>query len=123
MANFELSITWGQRVKIYNLFPVVGTLSEMHVSNIMRNVMLGSATAQDLSTNGITLNGLGLYTIPEKNENRPSSITMNEDEIDLFASFILNLSDKRQVHLVHEDVFSRVIEQYNENHAGQEGGE
>lgn len=123
MANFELSITWGQRVKIYNLFPVVGTLAEMHVSNIMRNVMLGSATAQDLSTNGITLNGLGLYTIPEKNENRPSSITMNEDEIDLFASFILNLSDKRQVHLVHEDVFSRVIEQYNENHAGQEGGE
>lgn len=85
--------------------------------------MLGSATAQDLSTNGITLNGLGLYTIPEKNENRPSSITMNEDEIDLFASFILNLSDKRQVHLVHEDVFSRVVEQYKENHAGQEGGE
>lgn len=123
MANFELSITWGQRVKIFNLFPVVGTLSEMHVSNIMRNVMLGSATAQDLSTNGITLNGLGLYTIPEKNENRPSSITMNEDEIDLFASFILNLSDKRQVHLVHEDVFSRVVEQYKENHAGQEGGE
>lgn len=123
MANFDLTITWGQRVKIYNLFPVVGTLAEMHVSNIMRNVMLGSATAQDLSTNGITLNGLGMYTIPEKNENRPSSITMNENEIDLFASFILNLSDKRQVHLAHEDVFSRVIAQYNENHAGHEGGE
>lgn len=123
MANFDLTITWGQRVKIYNLFPVVGTLTEMHVSNIMRNVMLGSATAQDLATNGITLNGLGMYTIPEKNENRPSSITMNENEIDLFASFILNLSDKRQVHLAHEDVFSRVIEQYNENHAGHEGGE
>ena len=123
MANFDLSITWGQRVKIYNLFPVVGTLSEMHVSNIMRNVLMGSATANDLAEHGITLNGLGLYTIPAKNENRQSSIIMNESEIDLFASFILNLSDKRQVHLAHEDVFARVIDKYNEIHAGHEGGE
>lgn len=109
MDNFELQIKWGMRVKICNLFPLVGTLQEMHTSRIMRNLLVEGEDARVLSTNGITLLESGLYDIAKKNEDRDSSITMNLETLSLFKSFINQLSNSRQIHISYEETFSNVM--------------
>lgn len=109
MDNFELPIKWGMRVKICNLFPLVGTLQEMHTSRIMRNLLVAGEDAKVLSTNGITLLESGLYDIAKKNEDRDSSITMNLETLSLFKSFIYRLSEAKQIHISCEETFSNVM--------------
>lgn len=124
MENFVLDITWGQRVSICNLFRTVGSLPEMHTSRIMRTILIEGASAQDLSANGIDRGVNGNYTIPQKNENRASSVTLNEEALRAFAGFISDLSDKKQVHIVHESVFTAVMNKFKElteNEGGDEG--
>lgn len=114
MEDFVLDITWGQRVSICNLFRTVGALPEMHTSRIMRTILIEGVSAQDLAVNGIDRGIYGNYTIPQKNENRPSSVTLNEEALRAFAGFISDLSDKEQVHIVHESVFTSVMNKYKE---------
>lgn len=109
MENFELPIKWGMRVKICNLFPLVGTLQEMHTSRIMRNLLVAGESENELSKQGITLLESGLYDIAEKNEGRDSSITMNLETLSLFKSFINRLSEAKQIHISCEETFSNVM--------------
>lgn len=125
MEDFVLDITWGQRVSICNLFRTVGSLPEMHTSRIMRNLLIEGVSAQDLAVNGIERSVFGNYTIPTKNEKRPSSVTLNEEALRAFAGFIRDLSDKEQVHIVHESVFTSVMNKYKEltENEGEDEGE
>ena len=79
-----LNITWGQRVNICNLFQTIGTLHDMHISRVIRGVLVENESAQVLATNGIEKNEIGMWTIPTKNENRPSSITLDDEALKLF---------------------------------------
>lgn len=120
MEDFILPITWGDRVSICNLFQTVGSLEEMQISRMMRTILIEGEPASELQKNGIQRFSTGTYYIAEKNENRESSVTLNEVELRAFASFIKDLSDKRQVHIVHEDVFSAVMEKFNAITKGEE---
>ena len=123
MEDFLLDITWGQRVSICNLFRTVGSLPEMHTSRIMRTILIEGASAQDLSTNGIERGVNGNYTIPTKNENRASSVTLNEEALRAFAGFISDLSEKKQGHIVHESVFTAVMNKFKELTENGDDGE
>lgn len=110
--EYNFNITWGQRVHVCNMFPTVGTLRDMHISRVMRNILIEAVEASDLSQNGITKNELGKYVIPQKNENRPSSITLDEDSLKLFYDFIQDLSQKKQVSIDFESIFTSVVNTY-----------
>lgn len=116
----NVSITWGQRVHICNYFPKVGTLREMHISRVMRGILVDNASAQELSQNGIVLNELGIYEIPTKNENRPSSISVDDEALDMFHEFIENMSAKRLVPLNFETVFTEIETLWEEHHDNAE---
>lgn len=118
MENVE--ITWGQRVHICNYFPKVGTLREMHISRIMRGLLIENASAQDLATNGIVLNELGVYEIPAKNENRSSSISVDDEALDMFHEFIDNMSAQRLVPVNFETVFTKIETLWVEHHHNAE---
>lgn len=113
--EYTLNITWGQRVHICNMFPTIGTLHDMHISHIMRNILIESVDAATLAQNGITKNELGKYSLPEKNENRPSDITLDDNSLKLFYEFIENLSSKKQVQLAFESIFTLVVNTYEES--------
>ncbi len=116
----NVSITWGQRVHICNYFPKVGTLREMHISRVMRGLLIENASAQDLATNGIVLNELGVYEIPAKNENRSSSISVDDEALDMFHEFIDNMSAQRLVPLNFETVFTEIETLWVEHHHDNE---
>ena len=97
------------------MFPTVGTLHDMHISHVMRDILIEAVDAATLATNGITKNELGEYTLPAKNENRPSEITLNDESLKLFYEFIENLSNKKQVQLAYESIFTLVVETYEES--------
>lgn len=113
--EYTLNITWGQRVHICNMFPTIGTLHDMHISHIMRDILIEAVDASVLAQNGITKNELGKYSLPEKNENRPSDITLNDNSLKLFYEFIENLSSKKQVQLAFESIFTLVVKTYEES--------
>lgn len=113
--EYTLNITWGQRVHICNMFPTIGSLHDMHISHIMRDILIESVDAATLSQNGITKNELGKYSLPEKNENRPSDITLDDNSLKLFYEFIENLSSKKQVQLAFESIFTLVVNTYEES--------
>lgn len=116
--EYTLNINWGQRVNICNLFPTIGTLHDMHISRVIRGVLVENESAQVLANLGIVKNEVGLYTIPTKNENRPNdahSITLNDESLKLFYEFVQNLSNKRCVQLEFEPFFSEVVETYEES--------
>lgn len=121
MENFELSLTWGDRVRICNLFPTVGSLEDMKASHIMRKVLIEDVPASDLQKNGIEYSHtMERYYIPEKNEGRQSSIVLDEVALRAFGDFIFNLSTKRQIHISNTVVFTTVMDQYNELTKGGE---
>lgn len=116
--DYTLNINWGQRVKICNLFPTIGTLHDMHISRVIRGVLVENESAQVLANLGIVKNEVGMYTIPTKNENRPNdahSITLNDESLKLFYEFVQNLSNKHCVQLEFEPFFSNVVETYEES--------
>jgi len=114
-----LNITWGQRVNICNLFQTIGTLHDMHISRVIRGVLVENESAQVLATNGIEKNEIGMWTIPTKNENRPSSITLDDEALKLFYEFVEDLSEKRCIQLEFEPFFSLVVETYEESQPEQ----
>lgn len=116
--EYTLNITWGQRVHICNMFPTVGTLHDMHISRVIRGVLVENESAQVLANLGIVKNEVGMYTIPTKNENRPNdahSITLNDESLKLFYEFVQNLSNKHCVQLEFEPFFSKVVDTYEES--------
>ena len=118
--DYTLNITWGQRVHICNMFPTVGTLHDMHISHVMRDILIEAVDPAVLAQNGITKNELGEYTLPEKNEKRPSEITLNDNSLKLFYEFVQDLSSKRIVQLAYESIFTLVVETYEESQESQE---
>lgn len=116
--DYTLNINWGQRVKICNLFPTIGTLHDMHISRLIRGVLVENESEQVLANMGIVKNEVGMYTIPAKNENRPNdahSITLNDESLKLFYEFVQNLSNNRCVQLEFEPFFSKVVETYEDS--------
>lgn len=113
--DYTLNITWGQRVHICNMFPIMGSLHEMQISHVMRNILIEAVDASVLAQNGITKNELGNYEIPAKNENRPSEITLNDKSLKLFYDFVEYLSAKKQVPLSFEPIFTLIVETYEES--------
>lgn len=116
--DYTLNINWGQRVKICNLFPTIGTLHDMLISRVIRGVLVENESAQVLANLGIVKNEVGMYTIPTKNENRPNdahSITLNDESLKLFYEFVQNLSNKHCVQLEFEPFFSKVVDTYEES--------
>lgn len=116
--EYTLNINWGQRVNICNLFPTIGTLHDMHISRVIRGVLVENESAQVLANLGIVKNEVEMYTIPAKNENRPNdahSITLNDESLKLFYEFVQNLSNKRCVQLEFEPFFSNVVETYEDS--------
>lgn len=116
--DYTLNVNWGQRVNICNLFPTIGTLHDMHISRVIRGVLVENESAQVLANMGIVKNEVGMYTIPAKNENRPNdahSITLNDESLKLFYEFVQNLSNNRCVQLEFEPFFSEVVETYEES--------
>lgn len=124
--EYTLNINWGQRVNICNLFPTIGTLHDMHISRVIRGVLVENESAQVLSSLGIVKNEVGMYTIPAKNENRPNdahSITLNDESLKLFYEFVQDLSNKRCVQLEFEPFFSEVVDTYEESLLPEPGPE
>lgn len=113
--EYTLNITWGQRVHLCNQFPIVGTLHDMQISHVMRNILIEAVDAATLAQNGITKDELGVYTIPAKNENRPSEITLNDASLKLFYEFIDDLDKKAKVYLQFESIFTLVVETYEDS--------
>lgn len=113
--DYTLNITWGQRVHICNMFPILGSLHEMQISHVMRNILIEAVDAAILAQNGITKNELGNYELPSKNENRPSEITLDDKSLKLFYDFVEYLSEKKQVPLSFEPIFTLVVETYEES--------
>lgn len=113
--EYTLNITWGQRVHLCNMFPTIGTLHDMHISHIMRDILIEAVDASVLAQNGITKNELGKYSLPEKNEKRPSDLTLDDNSLKLFYEFIENLSTKKQVQLAFESIFTLVVKTYEES--------
>lgn len=113
--DYTLNITWGQRVHICNMFPILGSLHEMQISHVMRNILIEAVDAAILAQNGITKNELGNYELPSKNENRPSEITLDDKSLKLFYDFVEYLSAKKQVPLSFEPIFTLVVETYEES--------
>ena len=118
--NHTVNTTWGQRVKVCNMFPTVGSLDEMRRSRIIRGLLVENVDAKALSTNAITKNACGKWEIPEKNEERSCEITLGDAELAMFAEFITVLSDKKQVPMIFVAFFSAIIELYNENTTEEE---
>lgn len=116
------NITWGQRVHICNLFPTLGSLYDMHVSHIMRGILIESVDAKVLANNGIVKDELGIYIIVEKNEGRASEITLDDESLAMFYEFVKDLDAKRQVPIAFEGIFNTIVETYESTtHDPREG--
>lgn len=113
--DYTFNITWGQRVHLCNQFPIVGTLHEMQISHVMRNILIEAVDAATLSKNGITKDELGVYTIPANKEIRPSEITLNDASLKLFYEFIDDLDKKAKVYLQFESIFTLIVETYEDS--------
>lgn len=127
----DISIKWGKRVNIANMFPTIGSLEEMYRSMVIRGKLVENVSAQDMATHGITQNPLGKWETAKPD--RDSTISMSDEEILLFDSFIQDLSKKKQVPLIFADVFSAIDnlakeieaakEKESEEEQEEEGGE
>lgn len=118
----QISIKWGKRCNIANMFPTIGTLEEMHRSLVIRGILVENIGAQDMATHGITQNPLGKWETAKPD--RDSTMSMSDEDIILFASFIEDLSSRRQVPMVFADVFTEVVNISKEiTPAEEEGGE
>lgn len=113
--DYTFNITWGQRVHLCNQFPIVGTLHEMQISHVMRNILIEAVDAATLSKNGITKDELGVYTIPANKESRASEITLNDASLKLFYEFIDDLDKKANVYIQFESIFTLVVETYEDS--------
>lgn len=112
--NHTVAITWGQRVHMCNAMPMIGSITEMRTSRIVRYALMDSATEQELAVNGISKNELGEWTIPAKNEGRPSEITLDDQAVNLFSLHILSMSRNKQIPYEWEQVFSAILALSNE---------
>ena len=106
--EFNLPITWGDRVSICNLFPQVGSLEEMRESQIMRGILVENETEKELALNGIEKDKHGMWTIPTENERKESQITLDKKTSRLLTKFIRKLSNKGQIDIAHEKVLSSI---------------
>lgn len=118
----KINIKWGKRCNIANMFPTIGTLEEMHRSLVIRGILVEKIDAKDMSTHGITQNPLGKWETAKPE--RDSEITLEDEDVLLFASFINDLSSRRQVPMAFADVFTDVVNIAKEiTPAEEEGGE
>lgn len=118
-------------MNIANMFPTIGSLEEMYRSMVIRGKLVENVSAQDMATHGITQNPLGKWETAKPD--RDSTMSMSDDEILLFDSFIKDLSKKKQVPLIFADVFSVIDnlakeieaakEEESEEEQEEEGGE
>lgn len=118
----QISINWGKRCNIANMFPTIGSLEEMHRSLVIRGILVENIGAKAMSENGITQNSLGKWETAKPQ--RDSDVTLEDEDVLLFASFIEDLSSRRQVPMVFADVFTAVVNLAKEiTPAEEEGGE
>lgn len=106
--EYNLSITWGDRVSICNLLPQIGSLEEMRKSQIMRGILVENETENELTLNGIEKGDSGMWTISPENKEKESQITLDRETTRLFARFIRRLSNKGQIHIEHEKALSSI---------------
>lgn len=118
--DHTISIKWGKRVNIANMFPTIGSLEEMNRSRVIRGILVENVSAQDMATHGITQNALGKWETAKPE--RDSEIELNDEAVEMFASFINNLSERKQVPMIFSDVFSQIVDLSKDN-AQTEGGE
>lgn len=106
------------------MFPTIGTLEEMNRSLVIRGILVENISAQEMSEHGITQNALGKWETAKPQ--RDSEITLKDEDVLLFASFIDDLSSRRQVPMSFADVFTAVVniaKEITTAEAEEEGGE
>lgn len=102
-----INIKWGKRCNIANMFPTIGTLEDMHRSLVIRGILVDNIGAQAMAEHGITQNALGKWETAKPQ--RDSEFELEDEEVILFASFIEDLSAKKQIPMVFADVFTTIV--------------
>lgn len=109
MAN-KVSIKNGERCRFYNMLPEYGTLATAHMTRIMRYELLDKLSDQQRESRGISKNELGQYVCEEEKKNFQTDMTLTEESLQAFKSFIERMSAANSVYYIDEPLFSQIIE-------------
>ena len=120
MAIHEISITLEKRCKLCNMQPQYGNLSQAHASRVLRNAFIESFAQSQLNTYEITKDQLGNYHVSESKKDSPTMVRLDDDSLNCFKEFIDGLSEKQRVFFADEQIFSTVIDLWNQAHPQEE---
>lgn len=110
MDSVKISIKNGERCRFYNMLPEYGSLETARVTRIMRYELIDKLSDQQKETRGISKNELGQYVCEEDKKELQTDMTLTEESLQAFKSFIERMSAANSVYYIDEPLFTQIIE-------------
>lgn len=109
MDNVKINIKNGERCRFYNMLPEYGSLETARMTRIMRFELIDKLSDQQKETRGISKNALGQYVCEEEKKDIQTDMTLTEESLQAFKSFIERMSAANSVYYIDEPLFSQII--------------
>lgn len=109
MSN-KINIKNGERCRFYNMLPEYGTMETAHMTRIMRYELIDKLSDQQRESRGISKNVLGQYVCAEATKDLTTDMTLNDDSLLVFKSFIERISTANGVYYLDEPLFAQIME-------------
>lgn len=115
MANgqtIQFLIKNRDRVRFYNMQPLYGDLLTAKHSRVIRYQLIDKLSEEQKTQRGITKNAFGIYVCDPSTANLETAVTLNEEDLETFKSWISKLDNERKVYYEDEELFSRIMETF-----------
>ena len=108
MAN-KFQIKNIDRCRLYNMQPTYGDLETATESKYLRYELIDKLSEEQKVSRGISKNGLDQYEVTPEKANEKTDITLSDESLSVFKSFINKTSSKKQVYYEDSELFNQIL--------------
>ena len=105
----QVQIKNKERVRFYNMQAEFGTLDRARETRIIRYELIDKLSDEQLESRGIHKNVFGIYECSEETAELSSNMTLTEESLVVFKSFIQRASAEGKVFYLDEPLFRQII--------------
>lgn len=108
MAN-KFQIKNIDRCRLYNMQPIYGDLETATESKYLRYELIDKLSEEQKEARGISKNGLDQYEVTPEKANEKTDMTLSDESLAVFKSFINKTSAKKQVYYEDSELFNQIL--------------
>ena len=99
-----------ERVRFYNMQKEDGDLDRARETRIIRYELIDKLSDQQKTDRGISLNVFGVYVVSEEKADDVTEMTLTDESLDVFKTFVARTSDEHKVFYLDEPLFRQILE-------------